>query len=231
MRAITPRNMRILLVEDERKVASFVARALREDAHAVDIADTGEQALEMAEGVVYDLIVLDIRLPGLSGIQVCRELRQSGTRSPVLMLTARGLVEQRVEGLDAGADDYLTKPFALAELRARVRALTRRGLNRGDYILRCGNLEVDRQSRRVKRGTSVIPLTAKEFALAELLITNAPKNVSRSEIIEHVWDCHFDSETNLVEVYINRLRQKIERPGKTRLIHTIRGFGYRMEAS
>jgi DNA-binding response OmpR family regulator len=220
--------MRILLVEDERKVASFIARALREDAHAVDIAETGEQALEMSEGVAHDLIVLDVRLPGLSGIHVCRELRQSGNNSPVLMLTARGLVEQRVEGLDAGADDYLTKPFALAEFRARVRALTRRGLHKGNYLLRCGDLELDRQKRRLRRAGSVIPLTAKEFALVELLIMNAPNTVSRTEIIEHVWDCHFDSETNLVEVYINRLRQKVDHHAKARLIHTIRGVGYRM---
>jgi DNA-binding response OmpR family regulator len=220
--------MRILLVEDERRVASYIARALREDAHAVDLAETGEQALEIADGVVYDLIVLDIRLPGLNGIQVCRKLRLSGCRSAVLMLTACGLVEQRVEGLDAGADDYLTKPFAIAEFRARVRALIRRGLNRGDFILKCADLEVDRHSRRVKRGTSVVPVTAKEFALVELLIMNAPKTVPRSEIIEHVWDCHFDSETNLVEVYINRLRQKIDTPGKAKLIHTVRGVGYRM---
>ena len=220
--------MRILLVEDERKVASFIARALREDTYAVDVAETGEQALEMSEGFAHDLIVLDVRLPGLSGIQVCRELRQSGNSSPVLMLTARGLVEQRVEGLDAGADDYLTKPFALAEFRARVRALTRRGLNKGNYVLRCGDLEVDRQKRRLRRDGSVVPLTAKEFALIELLMMNAPNTVSRTEIIEHVWDCHFDSETNLVEVYVNRLRQKVDRQGKARLIHTIRGVGYRM---
>jgi DNA-binding response OmpR family regulator len=222
-------TMRILLVEDERKVASFVARALREDAYAVDIAETGEQALEMSEGVVHDLIVLDVRLPGLSGIQVCRELRQSGNSSPVLMLTARSLVEQRVEGLDAGADDYLTKPFALAEFRARVRALTRRGLHQGNYLLRCGDLEIDRQKRRLRRAGSEIPLTTKEFALVELLIVNSPNTVSRTQIIEHVWDCHFDSESNLVEVYINRLRQKVDRTGKPRLIHTIRGLGYRME--
>jgi len=147
------------------------------------------------------------------------------------MLTARGLVEQRVEGLDAGADDYLTKPFALAEFRARVRALTRRGLHKGNYLLRCGDLEIDRQKRRLQRAGSVIPLTAKEFALVELLIVNAPNTVSRTEIIEHVWDCHFDSETNLVEVYINRLRQKVDRTGKPRLIHTIRGIGYRMGES
>jgi DNA-binding response OmpR family regulator len=220
--------MRILVVEDERKVASFIARALREDAHAVDIAETGEKALEMSEGVSHDLIVLDVRLPGLSGIEVCRELRQVGNSSPVLMLTARGLVEHRVEGLDAGADDYLTKPFALAEFRARVRALIRRGLHKGNYRLRCGDVEVDRQKRRLRRGGAVIPLTAKEFALVELLIMNSPNDVSRTEIIEHVWDCHFDSETNLVEVYINRLRQKVDRPGKAKLIHTIRGVGYRM---
>ena len=220
--------MRILLVEDERKVASFIARALREDAHAIDIAETGEQALEMAEDVPYDLIVLDVRLPGLSGIQVCRKLRQAGNSSPVLMLTACGLVEQRVAGLDAGADDYLPKPFALAEFRARVRALIRRGLQKGNYVLRCGDLEIDRQKRRLRRSGSVIPLTTKEFALMELLMMNAPHDVSRTEIIEHVWDCHFDSETNLVEVYINRLRQKINREGTPRLIHTIRGIGYRM---
>lgn len=220
--------MRILLVEDERKVASFIARALREDAHAIDIAETGEQALEMSVDVTYDLIVLDVRLPGLSGIQVCRRLRQAGNNSPILMLTACGLVEQRVAGLEAGADDYLPKPFALAEFRARVHALLRRGLQKGNYILRCGDLEIDRQKRRLRQSGSVIPLTTKEFALMELLMMNSPNDVSRTEIIEHVWDCHFDSETNLVEVYINRLRQKIYRAGKPKLIHTIRGIGYRM---
>src|ERR1700741_5436493 len=150
--------MRILLVEDERKVASFIARALRENSYAVDIAESGEKALELTTDVTYDAILLDVRLPGLSGIQVCRELRQSGNSSPVLMLTARGLVEQRVEGLDAGADDYLPKPFALAEFRGPVRALTRRGLNKGNYVLRCGDLEVDRQKRRLRRAGSVVPL-------------------------------------------------------------------------
>src|SRR5256885_4926815 len=143
--------MRILLVEDERKVASFIARALRENAYAVDVAETGEQGLRMAEDTPYDAILLDVRLPGLSGIEVCRELRQAGIETPILMLTARSLVGQRVEGLDAGADDYLTKPFALAELRARVRALIRRGFNTGGAKLRCGDLELDRTRRQLIR--------------------------------------------------------------------------------
>src|SRR5919109_1095152 len=171
--------MRILLVEDERKVASFIARALRENTYAVDIADSGEKGLELSTDVTYDAILLDVRLPGMSGIEVCRELRQRGIEAPVLMLTARGLVEQKVEGLDAGADDYLTKPFVLTEL-------------------------------------------------LELLLLRAPELVTRSEIVEHVWDCHFDSETNLVEVYVNRLRQKIDLNRPAKLIHTIRGVGYRL---
>jgi two-component system copper resistance phosphate regulon response regulator CusR len=220
--------MRVLVVEDERKVASFIARALREDAYAVDIAESGERAISMVRDTRYDLILLDIRLPGMSGIQVASRLRHSGVKTPILMLTARSLVEQRVEGLDAGADDYLTKPFALSELRARVRALIRRGLNRSDSVFSYAGIEIDRQRRSLKRGTEIIPLTAKEFCLAEFLVMRAPEVVTRSEIIEQVWDCHFDSETNLVEVYINRLRQKIDERGKPRLIHTVRGVGYRM---
>lgn len=220
--------MRILLVEDERKVASFIARALRESTYAVDIAESGEKALEMGADVLYDAILLDVRLPGLGGIEVCRELRQRGIEAPVLMLTARGLVEQRVEGLDAGADDYLTKPFVLAELLARVRALVRRGFHSGNAKLRYADLELDRHRRRAMRGKEAIPLTAKEFALLELFLLRAPELVTRTEIVEHVWDCHFDSETNLVEVYINRLRQKIDQNRSTKLIHTIRGVGYRL---
>src|SRR5947208_13589868 len=155
--------MRILLVEDERKVASFIARALRENSYAVDIAESGEKALELTTDVTYDAILLDVRLPGLSGIQVCRELRQQGMEAPVLMLTARSLVEQRVEGLDAGADDYLTKPFAIAELHARVRALTRRGFHKGGAKLQCADLEFDRQRRRVTRANAEIQLTSKEL--------------------------------------------------------------------
>jgi DNA-binding response OmpR family regulator len=216
--------MRLLLVEDERKVASFTARALREDAYAVDIAETGERSLEMAADNSYDLILLDIRLPGLNGIQVCSELRQSGSNVPILMLTARALVGQRVEGLDAGADDYLTKPFALSELRARVRALIRRGLNQ-KHVIRYGDIEIDRHRRRLMRRGVLIPLTMKEFALIEFLMLRAPEIVPRTEIIEHVWDCHFDSDTNLLDVYINRLRQKFDNQ-RPRLIHTVRGVGY-----
>jgi DNA-binding response OmpR family regulator len=222
--------MRILLIEDERKVASFIARALRENSYAVDVAETGEKALQLGTDVTYDAILLDVRLPGLSGIQVCRELRQQRVEVPILMLTARGLVEQRVEGLDAGADDYLTKPFALEELLARVRALVRRGLHTGNAKLRYADLELDRHRRRATRGQKAIPLTSKEFALLELFLLHAPDLVTRSEIIEHVWDCHFDSETNLVEVYINRLRQKIDQNGPVKLIHTVRGVGYRLGA-
>lgn len=218
--------MRILLIEDERKVASFVARALREKSYAVDIAESGEKGLEMATGAPYDAILLDIRLPGMDGIAVCRQMREEGVETPILMLTARVLVEERVQGLNAGADDYLTKPFALAELEARVRALIRRGFGKAAATLRYADLELDRRRRRAKRGELTISLTSREFALLEFLMLRAPDAVTRTEIVEHVWDCHFDSETNLVEVYINRLRQKIDQGRGTKLIRTIHGFGY-----
>jgi two-component system copper resistance phosphate regulon response regulator CusR len=221
--------MRILLVEDERKVASFVARSLRENAYAVDIAETGTRALGMASEAAYDAILLDVRLPDVSGIEVCRELRQRGVAAPILMLTARSLVEQRVEGLDAGADDYLTKPFALAELHARLRALIRRGLGgAGGAILHYADLELDRHRRRVTRGGRLVELTSKEFSLLEFLLLRASQPATRSEIVEHVWDAHFDSGTNLLEVYINRLRQKIDLNSEAKLIHTVRGVGYRL---
>lgn len=222
--------MRILLVEDERKVASFVARALREQAYAVDVAENGERALVMAAEVSYDTVLLDLRLPDRDGIEICRLLRRRGVNSPILMLTARGMVEQRVEGLDAGADDYLTKPFAVAELLARVRALIRRGFQKGAAVLSAADLELDRHRRRVQRAGTAIPLTSKEFALLELMLLRAPEIVPRSEILEHVWDAHFDSGTNLVEVYVNRLRQKIDYDRALKLIHTVRGVGYRLGA-
>ena len=221
--------MRILLVEDERRVASFVSRALRENAYAVDLAETGEKAIDMATHATYDSILLDIRLPGLSGLQVCRELRDARVDTPILMLTARGLVEQRVEGLDSGADDYLTKPFAVAELLARIRALIRRRAT-GGRVLRYGDLELDRHQRRVTRAGRAIVLTAKEFGLLEFLLSRAPDVVPRTEIIERVWDIHFDPGTNLVEVYINRLRQKIAVEGGLKLIHTVHGIGYCLKA-
>jgi DNA-binding response OmpR family regulator len=222
--------MRILIVEDERRVASVVTRALRENAYEVDLAETGEKALELARQNLYDSILLDIRLPGISGIQVCRQLRAASVDAPILMLTARTLVEQRVEGLDAGADDYLTKPFAIAELLARVRALMRRRIN-GGRLLRFGDVEIDRHQRRVTRAGRAISLTAKEFALLEFLMVRAPDVVGRNEIIEHVWDMHFDPQTNLVEVYINRLRQKLSPAGEARIIHTVPGSGYCLRVS
>lgn len=220
--------MRILVVEDERKVAGFLARALRENAYAVDVAETGEKGLELALDNTYDLVLLDVRLPKMSGVEVCQRLRRQGVQIPILMLTARSLVEQRVEGLDAGADDYLTKPFALAELLARVRALIRRGFNKSGAVLRYEDLELDRHGRHAQRGRAEIVLTAKEFALLEFLMLRAPEPVTRSEIVEHVWDSHFDSETNLVDVYINRLRQKVDQGHSAKLIFTLRGTGYRL---
>jgi len=185
----------------------------------------------MASATPYDSILLDVRLPGLSGVQVCRELRDSKIDTPILMLTARSLVEQRVEGLDAGADDYLTKPFAVAELLARVRALVRRRSSRSRGTVRYGDLELDTQHRRVIRSGRPITLTSKEFALLEFLMSRAPEVVPRTEIIEHVWDSNFDSETNLVEVYINRLRQKLSAEGNPRIIHTVHGVGYCLKAA
>src|SRR6202051_197738 len=163
--------MRILLIEDERKIASFIARTLRENAYVVDVAETGEKALVLGCDVSYDVIILDVRLPGISGIEVCRDLRQHGVEAPVMMLTARTLVEQRVEGLDAGADDYLTKPFVLAELVARVRALMQRGCHQGNARLRYADLELDRHRRVAVRDKEIIPLTSKEFTLLELLLS------------------------------------------------------------
>lgn len=223
--------MRLLLVEDERKVASFLARSLRENSYTVDVAETGEKALALIARANYDLVLLDLRLPKLSGVEVCREIREAGLETPVLMLTARTLVEQRVEGLDAGADDYLTKPFALAELHARVRALTRRGFHKGGPKLHTADLELDRPRRTVKRGDQQIQLTLKEYMLLELLMVRSPDAVLRSEIIEHVWSYGFDTETNIVEVYINRLRQKIDHDHPVKLIQTVRGTGYKLGLS
>jgi two-component system OmpR family response regulator len=220
--------MRVLLVEDERKVASFIARTLRENAYAVDVADAGEQALEFCKSTTFDAILLDVRLPGISGIEVCRAMRRRGVEAPIMMLTARALIEQRVEGLDAGADDYLTKPFVLAELLARVRALIRRGIYTGHVPLRYADLELDRHQQRAKRDTETIPLTSKEFALLELFLLHAGDWITRSEILEHVWEHHSNMGSNLVDVYINRVRNKIDQNGSTKLIHTVRGVGYRL---
>lgn len=219
--------MRVLVVEDERKVASFLARSLREKSWAVDLVGTGRAAVQAARSAEYDLVLLDLRLPDLDGLEVCRQLRREGLETPILMLTARGLVEERVAGLDAGADDYLVKPFALAELHARIRALGRRGLNRG-VVLRFADLVLDRRLRRVERGGEAVSLTQKEFALLEFLLVRAPETVARTEIVEHVWDASFDSGSNLVEVHMNRLRQKVDQGRAVKLLHTVRGVGYRL---
>lgn len=220
--------MHILLIEDEPKVGRVISRALRENAYVVDIALTGLDGLQLAAAHRYDAILLDVLLPGMSGIGVCQRLRRSGAQTPVLMLTAQSLVEQRVEGLDAGADDYLVKPFAISELLARLRALLRRGLSERSTTTRYADLELDSRNRRAKRGGSAIALSGKEFLLLELLLTRAPNHVTRSEVIEYVWGLQFDRDSNLVEVYISRLRDKIDRDQPVRLIHTIRGAGYRI---
>jgi DNA-binding response OmpR family regulator len=220
--------MRLLAVGDDRKLLNFLVRALREDAYAVDTALGADRALEAARGVPYDLILLDLRLRGSSGIRVCAELRKHRIKAPIMLLAGDSLMEERVEGLHAGADDCLPKPFAVPELRARVFALIRRSKDLNEITSRIADLEIDRHRRCINRAGVSIPLTAKEFALVELLMLHSPDTVTRSEIIEHVWDCQYDSDTNLVDVYIYRLRQKINDMGQTRLIHAIRGVGYKL---
>jgi two-component system copper resistance phosphate regulon response regulator CusR len=218
--------MRILVVEDERVAAEVLAKGLREHAYAVDIAGDGATALEQAGTNDYDLIVLDILLPGLNGLDVCRRLRRDGLAVPILMLTARGGPDQRVEGLDVGADDYLPKPYHFPELLARVRALLRRGPALTPSVLSFHDLTVDTRARRVERAGAVIPLTAKEYALLEYLLRRQGEVVGRADIAEHVWDDSFDPMSNLIEVYIQRLRRKIDDGQPVKLLHTRRGAGY-----
>jgi DNA-binding response OmpR family regulator len=221
--------MRILIVEDDRRIASFVQSALEQEGHAVDTLYDGRSAGDQAATVDYDAVVLDVMLPGRSGFQVLRDIRATKASLPVLMLTAKTSVEDRVTGLDAGADDYMVKPFALAELSARLRALLRRGGPTAS-VLRLLDLEMDTFTRTVRRGGRAIDLRAKEYALLEFLMRNADRPLTRSMIIEHVWDIHFESNSNVVEVHINALRNKIDRPFSVPLIHTIRGVGYALTA-
>lgn len=218
--------MRILLVEDEAKVASFVKRGLKEAGYAVDTAENGEDGLFLAENNPYDLVVLDIMLPVYDGITVCRKLRQRGIDVPVLMLTARDQVDDKISGLDAGADDYLTKPFAFPELLARVRALMRRKSPAKHSRLKIDNLEIDQPSRKVYRGGHEIVLTPTEYGLLEYLVLNAGTVVTRTMLSEHVWNDDFDAFSNVINVYINYLRNKIDRDHDKKLIHSIRGVGY-----
>jgi two-component system copper resistance phosphate regulon response regulator CusR len=218
--------VRILLIEDDARVARFVARGLREQAYAVDVADNGEDALFQAAVNDYDAIVLDLLIPKVDGLEVCRRLRAAGARTPILMLTARDAVEDRIRGLDTGADDYLTKPFAFGELLARLRALLRRSGELRAPTLTVADLVVDTRSQRVTRAGRRIRLTTKEYALLEFLVRNAGRVMGRAEIAEHVWDDSYDPFTNLIEVYVNRLRRKVDESFATPLIHTRRGAGY-----
>ena len=217
--------MRILVVEDEKKVARFVKRGLEQEGYAVDVAGDGMEGQQYAETHDYDCIVLDIMLPKKSGLELLKELKERGLKSSVLLLTARDSLEDRVEGLNLGADDYLTKPFAFEELLARLRALLRRA-TKGPAELKFSDLSLDPTTRKAKRAEVEVELTLKEYALLEYLLRNPNRVLSRTLIAEHVWDQSFDSETNVVDVYINHLRGKLDKDTKKRLIHTVRGVGY-----
>jgi len=218
--------MRILLVEDEQDAARMLAKGLREQSYAVDIAADGSEALEKAAVNSYDLLLLDVMLPEVDGFDVCRRLRHEGSSVPILLLTARGGVDDRIAGLDCGADDYLAKPFDFGELLARIRALLRRGTELKDTVLTLGDLSMDTRTHAVLRGHVAISLTAKEYALLEYLMNRQGDVVSRTDISEHVWEESYDPFSNLIEVYIQRLRRKLEAPGGAPLLHTRRGEGY-----
>jgi heavy metal response regulator len=221
--------MRVLIVEDEQNIAAYIKRGLEEQGFAVDSAFTGQDALAWGGTVTFDLIILDIMLPGVDGISVCRTLRRQGVDTPILMLTARDAVDDRVMGLDAGADDYLVKPFAMKELLARCRALMRRGPDAPrQTVLQMADLTVDTLARRVKRGEKSIELTTKEYAILECLLREPDRVLSRTQIAEHVWNYDVYHESNVVDVYIRNLRRKIDDAFPVKLIQTVRGVGYRL---
>ncbi len=220
--------MRVLVVEDEPKKRGLLRRGLAEEGYAVDLADTGVDAVWAATENPYDVIVLDVMLPDIDGFEVCRRLRAGGGWAPVLMLTARDAVRDRVTGLDAGADDYLTKPFAFGELLARLRALVRRNPPQRPSVLCADDLVLDPATRSVRRGETAIDLTTKEFALLEYFMRRVGDVVSRTELIEHVWDFGYDGDSNVVDVYVGYLRQKVDRPFGRAAIETVRGAGYRL---
>jgi DNA-binding response OmpR family regulator len=223
--------MRILLVEDEKKLCELVARALEAERYAVDVASDGHAGWDMAEACDYDLIILDLMLPHLSGTQILRRVRRKNQQVPILVLTARDMTEEKVQHFEAGVDDYLTKPFAFAELVMRVKALLRRGPMSRATVLRVGDLEMDRLSQQVRRGGKRIELTAKEYSLLEYLATNPGRVFSRTMIIEHVWDQSFEGLNNIVDVYVRHLRRKVDDPFPTKLIRTVRGVGYGLSES
>lgn len=218
--------MRILIVEDEKKVASFIKKGLEEEYFSVDIAYNGKEGLEYATNEEYDLLLLDVMIPYIDGLTLTKELRKRKLTTPILLLTVKDSTQAKVEGLDAGADDYLTKPFAFEELTARIRALLRRNENQKMSVLTIGDLTIDLLAHKVTRSNVEIILTPKEFSILEYLMRNKNKIVSRTKLIEHVYDYHFDTETNIVDVYINKLRAKVDQNHEKQLIHTVRGVGY-----
>jgi two-component system OmpR family response regulator len=220
--------VRVLVVEDEKKLGELLGRGLREEGYAADVADRGESALWMAQAVEYDAIVLDVMLPGVDGFDVCRRLRRAGVWAPVLMLTARDAIEDRVIGLDTGADDYLTKPFSLDELLARLRALTRRAPAERPTVLEVGDLRLDPAAHRAWRGDHELDLSAKEFALLEVFMRRPGVALTRTQLLDGAWDLAFESRSNVVDVYVRYLRQKLDRPFGTDSIETVRGVGYRL---
>jgi two-component system OmpR family response regulator len=220
--------MRALVVEDELKMAALIRRGLVEEGYAADVARTGEEALWMARATPYDAIVLDLMLPGRDGLEVCRSLRESGVWSPILMLTARDGVEDKVSGLDSGADDYLSKPFSFAELLARLRALTRRGPNERPAVIERGSLRLDPATRQAWRGDTEIDLSAKEFSLLETFMRHPGEVLTRLDLLEHAWDYGYENKSNVVDVYVRYLRAKIDRPFGLDSIETVRGVGYRL---
>lgn len=222
--------MRVLVVEDEERIAEFIRKGLTEHGYAVDVARDGGEALDWAEIAEFDLIVLDVLLPVRNGLDVCRKLRARGLRTPVLMLTARDAVEDRVAGLDSGADDYLAKPFAFAELLARLRALARRPPQVQTPVIAVGDLVLDTGTREVTRAGAGVELTTKEFALLEYLMRHPEQVLTRTMIAEHVWNYDFDNATNVIDVHVKNLRRKVDGDSEVRLIQTVRGAGYRISA-
>lgn len=221
--------MRILVADDDAKAASLLVQGLKAEGYAVDLASDGDEATWLAETNPYDALVLDVMMPAKDGFSVVRHLRKKNILTPVIFVTARGEVEDRVRGLDAGGDDYLAKPFSLTELLARLRAMLRRQRPQSSNVLRVADLEMDLLARKVRRAGQEVILTNREFALLEFLLVNSPKPVSKMAIVEHVWDQHFDSQTNVVNVYVNYLRNKIDVAGSKPLLHTVRGVGFALK--